>query len=239
MPSPAESTATRRGRPPGPAAPQRVDAVDRALSLLEAFSDGTPRLGLTQLAARAGLYPSTALRLAGSLLQAGMLRREADGAFTLGPSLLRLGRLWQRATGPEGVLRPALARLAASTGETAAFYREEAGQRLCLFRQEPPRTLRHALEEGTLLPLDHGAAAHVLRAMAGARDPRAQAAAAAGWAASLGERDPEIAAVAVPLPAAGGALGLSGPRARIEPAIPALRDALRDAAAAIEQELGA
>ena len=166
MDQPAPSTARRRGRPPGPAAPARVEAVDRALLLLEAFAEGTPRLALSALAARAGLYPSTALRLAGSLVAAGHLVREGDGSFTLGPALLRLGRLYQRATGLEGVLRPALARLAAATGETAAFYRLQGGRRLCLFRQEAPRSLRFTLEEGALLPLDQGAAGHVLRGMA-------------------------------------------------------------------------
>lgn len=236
------STANRRGRPARADAPlPRVEAVDRALSLLDAFTDGTPRLTLSALAARTGLYPSTVLRLAGSLLAAGMLRRDGDGAFALGPALLRLGRLVQAGSGLAEALRPALARLVAATGETAAFYRAESGRRLCLFRLEPPRPLRHHLEEGTLLPLELGAAGHVLRAGLGAADPRAAQAAAEGWAASLGERDAEIAAVAVPLRAADGAflgaLGLTGPRGRIEAAIPALRDALLEEAARLRPAL--
>lgn len=237
------STANRRGRPARADAPlPRVEAVDRALSLLDAFADGTPRLALSALAARTGLYPSTVLRLAGSLIAAGYLRRDADGAFALGPALLRLGRLFQAGSGLAEALRPALARLVAATGETAAFYRQEGERRLCLFRLEPPRPLRHHLEEGALLPLDLGAAAHVLRAGAGATDGRAARARTEGWASSLGERDGEIAAVAVPLRGAGGAflgaLGLTGPRGRIEGAIPALRDALLAEAARVAAELG-
>ena len=229
----------RRGRPRQAAEPaeQKVEAVERALGILEAFADGTPRLTLAELAARTGFYPSTILRLAGSLERFGYLGREADGRFRLGPTPLRLGVLYQESFDLAALVRPALARLVATTGETAAFYVREGERRICLYRQHSPRLLRHHVEEGGALPLDRGASGHVLRAFteggAGGEGP---------WI-SLGERDPELAALAVPVFGRGrrflGALGLSGPLGRFQPAERArMAAALAEDAAGLARSLG-
>ena len=64
------------------------------------------------------------------------------------------------------------------------------------------------------MPLDRGAAGHVLRAFAGGRGKRCKEIRKRGFGVSLGERDPDIAAVAVPLVTDDGtligALALSG-----------------------------
>src|SRR3712207_2032245 len=127
-------TARRRGRPPSAnrstdrpdgAGEPRVEAVERALSILEAFGDGTPRLSLAEIAERTGLYPSTVLRLAASLDRFGYLHRGADGLFRLGSTPLRLGMLYRDAFDLADHVRPALARLVERTGGTAAFYLRE------------------------------------------------------------------------------------------------------------------
>src|SRR5262249_36075631 len=73
---------------------------------------------------------------------------------------------------------------------------------------------RHHLDEGTELPLSAGASAHVLRAFSDARGPKAKTVQQRRYDISLGERDPQVAAVAVPVfDLAGefrGALALSG-----------------------------
>jgi DNA-binding IclR family transcriptional regulator len=220
-----------------------VEAVERALSILEAFADGTPSLSLAEIAARTGFYPSTILRLGASLERFGQLQRGRDGLFRLGPATLRLGLLYRAAFNLGDALRPALARLVAATGETAAFYVREGEARICLFRHHPERMIRHHVEEGAALPLDRGASAHVLRGFSGADDSRALAARAESLAISLGERDPETAAIAVPLSGAGGrflgALGITGPIGRFEAA---RRDAfiacLRAEAALLSRALG-
>lgn len=217
----------RRGRPrsverqalPGAEEP-RVEAVERALSILDAFSDGTPRLSLAELASRAGLYPSTVLRLAASLDRFGYLHRGADGLFRLGPTPLRLGLLYRNAFDLADHVRPALARLVERTGETAAFYVREGERRVCLYRHHSPRLIRHHVEEGAALPLDRGAAGRVLMAYTGETDPLHDELRARGWSLSLGERDPETAAIAAPVFGRGrhflGALGVTGPRGRFE-----------------------
>ncbi len=223
-----EAAPRRRGRPrASPGQPeQKVEAVERALGILEAFADGSPRLALAELAARTGLYPSTILRLAASLERFGYLLREADGRFRLGPTPLRLGVLYRRSFDLAEFVRPALARLVEATGETAAFYVREGEQRICLYRQHSPRLLRHHVEEGGALPLDRGASGHVLRAFTpgGVPNPGAPnpVMPGAGPWVSLGERDPELAALAMPVFGRDrrflGALGLSGPLGRFQPA---------------------
>ena len=223
---PPEGPLRRRGRPPGPAATgsggagQRVEAVERALSILDAFGDGAPRLSLTEIAERSGLYPSTVLRLAASLDRFGYLHRGQDGLFRLGPTPLRLGLLYRDAFDLAEHVRPALARLVEQTGETAAFYVRDSERRVCLYRHHSPRLIRHHIEEGAVLPLDRGASGRVLMAFTGGDDPLLQEVRRRGWYLSLGERDPEAAAIAAPVFGGGrrfiGALGVIGPRSRFE-----------------------
>jgi len=105
--------------------------------------------------------------------------------------------------------------LVEATGETASFYIREGQSRVCLFRHNSPQSARHHLDEGTELPLNAGASAHVLLAFSnGAKGPKAKAVQQRGYDISLGERDPQVAAVAVPVfDLAGefrGALAISG-----------------------------
>src|SRR5688572_16846594 len=61
-----------------------VAAVERALSILDAFTDQDPQLTLGELAKRTKMYKSTILRLARSLENYGYLVRAEDGVFRLG-----------------------------------------------------------------------------------------------------------------------------------------------------------
>jgi len=74
------------------------------------------------------------------------------------------------------------------------------------------------VREGDRLPLDRGAAGAVLRAFAHTPDPSLSEVRKQVWSVSFGERDPEIASVAVPIFGTAhelkGALSVSGPRER-------------------------
>lgn len=198
----------------------RVEAVERALSLLEAFGSGRSSLTLAELAEETGLYKSTILRLAASLIRFGYLRRGEDGRYRLGPALWRLGSLYRRGYELGERIRPILRRLVEASGETASFYVIDADERLCLYRENSKDPMRHHLEEGARLSLKHGAAGHVLSAYA-LGDARAKARLRpGGGCVSVGERNPHVVALSVPVfDATGhllGALSLSGPKARIK-----------------------
>jgi DNA-binding IclR family transcriptional regulator len=176
-----------------------VEAVGRALSLLAAFRDGDDGVPLAELARRTGLYKSTALRLIATLLRHRMLERGDDGAYRLGPELWRLGSLYRRRADPEALIRRALAALVEVTSETASLYVRDGRERICLYRVNSPRPVRHHLEEGVRLPLSRGAAGRVLLAFGGTRGEPYDTIRRTGHYVSLGERDPEVGAAAVPL----------------------------------------
>jgi DNA-binding IclR family transcriptional regulator len=104
--------------------------------------------------------------------------------------------------------------------EGASFYIADGDQRVVLHRIDASRAVRDLVHEGDRFPMTSGAAGHVLRAFDGARGERFDRIREAMYAASYGERDPEIAAVAAPVFGHGnrivGALNVSGPRYRIE-----------------------
>lgn len=194
-----------------------VAAVDRALSILGAFVDNEPSLSLSRIAQRTGLYKSTTLRLIDSLEAAGYIRRLPIGDYQLGPTLFRLGMQYQKAFNLGDFVLPRLQELVRETAESASFYVREGQARLCLFRVDSPQALRDHVRMGDELPLRKGAAGHVLIAfesgIAVARSARDKFV-----TVSVGERLPDLAAVAAPVfDAAGnlaGAINVSGPRMR-------------------------
>jgi DNA-binding IclR family transcriptional regulator len=184
----------------------RVEAVERSLALLQCFEKPGEELTLAVLAQRSGFYKSTILRLTASLIHMGFLQRDTSGLFRLGPELRRLGALSRTRVDLEPLIRPVLIDLSARSQETCSFYVRDGDERICRYRVNSPRSARHHLEEGTRHPLGSGAAGKVLRAFSGEPGAEADAVRQQGWAASLGERDPDLAAVAVPVRNAQGEL---------------------------------
>jgi DNA-binding IclR family transcriptional regulator len=197
-----------------PMSNDKVEAVERALAVLDAFHADRPTMTLGEIAVATGFYKSTILRLAASLERCGYLVREENGVFRLGPTLWRLGSVYRAGFNLGGTIRPELRRLVEASGETASFYVREGRSRVCLFRHNSPQSARHHLDEGAELPLNAGASAHVLVAFSDGRGSRSNAVQQRGYCISLGERDPQVAAVAVPVFDLGGqfrgALAISG-----------------------------
>ena len=71
----------RTGQP----AVRRVAAVERALAVLDALSDGNPELGTNEIARRTGINASTVSRLLATLAGAGIVEHVAEnGRYRLG-----------------------------------------------------------------------------------------------------------------------------------------------------------
>ncbi|ANW03311.1 IclR family transcriptional regulator [Bradyrhizobium icense] len=215
-----------------------VDAVRRALAILKSFNAERSAMTLTQIAEMTDLYKSTVLRLASSLEAEGFLVRGADRLFRPGPELWRLGALYQRGLDLGEVMRPSLRRLVEATGETASFYVADGDERICLYRVNSPRSVRHHLEEGQRLPIDRGAAGRILTAYREPANVEGKKIRNRGFYVSIGERDPEVAAAAVPLidvhGKLRGALSVSAIRTRFDTdARKAAIDALKSEAKAL------
>ena len=197
-----------------------VAAVDRALSILDVFTESDAGLTLTEISKRSGLYKSTAMRLAESLEKFGYLRRDEEGYYRLGAKPLYLGTLYQRQFRTADVVLPVLRQIVGDLCEGASFYVRDDRYRVCLHRVDAPRAVRDSVCEGDRLPIDVGASGHVLLAFDGRTGERYEEIRKKLYAASFGERDPETAAVACPVfgvnQKLAGALAVSGPRYRIE-----------------------
>ena len=195
-----------------------VAAVDRALAILDALTD--EKTSLAELSKRTGLYKSTVLRLAKSLERYGYLLRSEDGSYRLGSKVLYLGSLYQKHFKLSEIVPPVLRQIADELHEGASFYIADGDQRVVLHRADASRAVRDLVREGDRLTMTRGAAGHALRAFNGARGARFDRIRELMYAASYGERDPEIAAVACPVFAHGnrvaGVVSVSGPRYRIE-----------------------
>lgn len=219
-----------------------VNAVDRAFRILACFREHRETLALRDIAAETGLYPSTVLRLTESLVRAGMMVRLADKNFELGAESMRLGSIYRNHFDFERHVRPVLEELVAETGESASFYRREGDSRVCLYRADSLLAIRDHIREGERLPLSQGAAGHVLTGFA------TTGSASGDWRSalpvvSLGERDAETAAAAVPVFSGGeglvGALAVSGPLNRFSAeAVAAMAPKLIRSAARLTARLG-
>jgi len=147
----------------------RVQSLDRALDLLEALA-GTDELGVSDLAARTGLVPSTAHRLLGTLVARGYAAQSpASGRYLLGYKLLeltsglqdRLGRL-------RAAARPHLEAIQAETGETTNLVVLEGRNAVYVESVPGTRSVRLFTEIGQAIPAHTAGSGKALLAWADA-----------------------------------------------------------------------
>ena len=125
----AASKTSRAGDASLPASSDGVAALDRAIAILNAFTPQERALTLAEIAARTGLYKSTILRLAGSLIRGHLLERLPDGLYRIGSGAFRLGAIYQRSVA-------VLPLSSGSGGRILAAFSGEAG--------EPYETIRRS-----------------------------------------------------------------------------------------------
>lgn len=219
-----------------------VAAVQRALSILDAFRGTNGVLTLKAISESTGLYKSTILRLMVSLEAFGYIRRLEEGGYQVGPKFSELAAVYQASFNLGDYVLPVLRNLVAQVNESASFYVAERDVRLCLYRVETDQVIRDHIRVGDTLPLDKGASGRVLMRFA---DGLPAALAPEEFVAtSTGERHPDMAAVAAPVFALGGriagALSISGPRSRFSAKlVKSLREAVRVSAIELSRQLGA
>lgn len=200
-----------------------IATLDRALSLLGAFTAANPTPTLAEIADHARVYKSTVLRMLASLEHAYVVQRRADGRYALGSEVERLQRVHALSFSLEAIAMPVLQKLADETRESASYYVPRGDQRLCLFRVDSPQPVRDHRRPGELLPLDQGAGGRVLLAYSGARGSLYARIRREGVAVLSGDRNPEVSGIAAPVFGPGdvldGALTLTMPSERLDPAL--------------------
>jgi DNA-binding IclR family transcriptional regulator len=186
--------------------PGGAAAVDRALSVLNAFSVSEPELTLADIAEKTRLYKSTILRLLASLEHASLVQRNSEGRYTLGPAVARMYETYSASFSVEAAILPAMRQLVERTRESASFHVRQGSQRLCLCRVDSPHPIRDHIKAGDLLPLDRGVGGRVLMAFAGAPGEMYERIREAKVVSLVGDRFEGVAGISAPVFGAGGKL---------------------------------
>jgi IclR family transcriptional regulator, KDG regulon repressor len=121
----------------------RIQSIERAVSILNAFSVDEPELGVTDLAERLGLHKSTIHRFLVNLEAAGLVERNRLSSryrlglriFELGGLVLQQMNLWEEAL-------PFLEGLVRDTGETGHLAVLDGGEAVYVEKVEARRALR-------------------------------------------------------------------------------------------------
>ena len=183
-----------------------VGVLDKAVLVLRAVAERPVTLAALQ--STTGLPRATAHRLAVSLEAHGLLRRDDDGRFDLGPELASLGRVAAQRFPLADLALPVLERLRDVTGESTQLFVREGTARRCVLSLQSPHALRWIVPEGVLFPLEVGSAG---RALSGPAD--------ADWVESVEEREAGVASVSSPVVSPVGeviaAVSVSGPIERM------------------------
>ncbi|MDQ2151370.1 IclR family transcriptional regulator [Alcaligenaceae bacterium C4P045] len=198
-----------------------VSAVDKAITVLAAFTDANSTLSLSEIAQHTRLYKSAVLRLLASLEHGRLVTKHADGRYGIGPEVGRLNALYASSFSLEDLALPLLRQLVAQTQESAAFHVRQGDQRLCLYRVDSPQMVRDHIKAGDLLPLDRGAGGRVLSAYSGAKGALYDRIRRDGVVLLQGDRSPDLCGISAPVLRRGtelvGAITLTMPTHRLNP----------------------
>jgi DNA-binding IclR family transcriptional regulator len=216
----------------------RVTALERGLRLLMAlrYDEGKK---LSDLARATDIDKATASRLLRSLSLFSFVLKDEQDRYRLGPAIAVLERTGNSTQGIASIVQPTLERWAEKTGETASFFVPHGELRLCVAVASGQHAVSHVLNVGDTLATERGASGRVIRMFAAGRPDGSVEL----LQTSIGERDPELAAVAYPVFSAQdrllGALSLSGTCTRFASGthLADLQQAVAQAAGEIERML--
>jgi IclR family acetate operon transcriptional repressor len=149
LPSTVRSSATRRVT----IANGHAQALSRGLGLLETLAATEGGATLTALAAAQHLPAPTVHRLLAALEQAGFVRQDAHGVWTIGVRALRVGTAFldQRNLSAEAI--PHLTRLMEQSGETANLAVISDGEVVFIAQVQCRELMRMSVKLGARAPL--------------------------------------------------------------------------------------
>jgi DNA-binding IclR family transcriptional regulator len=132
---------------------ESVQSLERAFDLLEALSAGG-ELGVTELANRTGLVPSTAHRLLHTLAKRGYVSQSTEsGRYLLGYKVVEVASgLEHRLERLRVVARPHLERIQRATGETVNLVVLDADRVVYVDQVEGSHNVRMFTTVGTSVP---------------------------------------------------------------------------------------
>lgn len=219
---------------------RRIVTVERAMAVLDVLADAAEDLGTNEIARRTAINASSVSRLLGTLAQRGLVERtNASGRYRLGLRLVELGNAALARVDIRDLARAHLVALSEATGETATLSIPDEHETVTVdFVQSPASvqsvarvgrpSVAHATAVGKVF-LAHGGAprpgqlqAYTQRTITDREELAREIARTAerGWAQSVGEREPDLNAVAAPVLDGDGrllaVLGVQGPASRFD-----------------------
>lgn len=140
-----------------------TQALDRALSVLLAFTHEEPERKVSDVSRELGLHKSTASRLFRALTDAGFLQRnEETGTYRLGVTVFDLGARFLAGLDIHGVARPLLRELAQQEGESVNLGIREGLEALSIDVVQGSRNIQLVSRLGRRIPLWCSAAGKAL-----------------------------------------------------------------------------
>jgi len=142
-----------------------VRSVERALAILDCFSDAAPYLGVTEIAQMVGLHKSTVHALLVTMEDAGYIAQNTEtGKYFLTYHLFKLGSIVSNNINIKSIAMPYMTDLCKKTGESVALNICHNMKRMVLSVVENPEPIRLFLREGQELHLHASAAGKILLA---------------------------------------------------------------------------
>ncbi|MBW3605440.1 MAG: IclR family transcriptional regulator [Actinobacteria bacterium] len=264
--SAAGVAAAHRTRSDG-GARRTLSSVRNAARLLKAYSSREPEFGVTELADRLGLGKSTVHRLLATLMLEGLIEQDAEtGRYRLGLAVHDLGGASASTDLHAAVLMP-MSVLRNRTGETVHVGVLDGRGVVYVERLDSPHTLRLFVEVGrrndahatgtgkcllAFLPPDrldallrewdlNAKTPHTITDRTALQRDLAEAR-RRGYAVNRHESEVGVISVAAPIRDATAqvvaAMSVAGPAERMDPALPKVSAAVREAAAIASRRLG-
>lgn len=144
---------------------KNVRAVERAIEILEAFSEGRSVMSVLEIQKQVGLSRPTVYRLIETLAAKGLIRAHGTPQrFSLDYGVARLAQSWLSGLDPVTAARPILGRLHSETSETVALMVVREQQSLCVLEFPSPHVLAVSRGIGPMGHLARGASGKAILA---------------------------------------------------------------------------
>ena len=176
-----------------------VEAVNKALEILNCFTEKNETLTVTKIANITGDHKSRISRISKSLENFGYIRKINSGEFKIGHSISRLFEVYDSSFNFKNSIKSELDFISDKLNETASLFVKQKDWRVCIQTSEPKKIIKHSIQIGTKKPLDKGSSGHILSAYHNLEIRDKERILKQGYSMSFGERDREIASISVPI----------------------------------------
>ncbi len=195
-----------------------VEAVDRALNILNCFKNINYPISLTEVSKLTNNHKSTTSRLIKSLEKYNYILKDQNGKYSIGHSINQIKENYKDHMVWQDLVLQQLERLTKISNETALFFVKQKNLRICILKSEPNIPVRHSIETGVPKIFGVGSSGKILSAYSGLKVKNKDKILKNGYVIVFNEV-PDLASVSVPLIKKNGELlgsiTLTGPSVRL------------------------